>query len=191
LGKPIDDRPTRVTKPEEFCDLVERLARGVVTGRTKLSHMVHGWTVDAVNRRVPARRKERDKRERRHLARALRPPQKYSEQVTDEVIHTDKREPTRPRETLGGLHPDKQCTHETRTVCDRDPREIIPAHVRSGERLAHNRTRVAEVISRRKLWNDATIRRVDRDLRMHDVGVDEPFAVHHGRCRLVTRRLNA
>src|SRR5690606_20584695 len=92
-------------------------------------------TVDAHERRVPARDDQREVRERRYLGlRLIRIRQVHGREVTFEVVDADERLAGDPRERLRGLEPDEQGTDEPGGVRDRDAVDLVEVRTRAIER---------------------------------------------------------
>ncbi len=100
--------------------------------------------------------------------------------------------PGGPREALGRLHADEQRADEPGPVGHRDAVDVGERDARARERLADHGADAAQVIPRRELRDDAAVRRVQRDLRVHDVaarrGLRRPRRPHPSR-RTTTRCL--
>ena len=118
LREPVDRRTARIAEPEESSSLVERLARCVVESRAEplgAAALVHGE-----EQRVPPAREQA--RERRLDGRGLEVERR---DVPLEVIHRDERQPSGPREGLGGRDADEERADQPGALGDRDSLDLV------------------------------------------------------------------
>ena len=188
-----DDRSARISEPQRFCHLVERLAHGIVYRRAQRdvvapsAHM-HEHGVAARHERNDSRRFE------------IRCADLVGIQMPLEMVHADEGNIQRPSSTLRKRDSHDERAHETRCVRDGNGIQIAPTQTAAartdGSRtiiqpscnqgfLAHAADSL-DVLAARNLGNDAPKTRMEIDLRCHDIRKKIARTVDDCGSRLVT-----
>jgi hypothetical protein len=139
---------------------------------------------------VTTRGEQRDERKGWRFRGCVRSSEKHGKQVPDEMIDADDREPRRPREALRSLDADEKRPHESGAIRHGNPVEVCERQAGTIERLVKHGRQVLQVVARRELGNDATVRGVKVDLAMDHVGEDTAAIIDDRDSGFVARRLD-
>ena len=111
--------------------------------------------------------------------------------VPMQVIDGNERQPSRPRERLGGGEADEQSADEARPLGHGDVREVVERRAGVAERFADHGQDELQMAARRHFGHDAAVARVEIRLRCDDVRAELPLGRDERRGGLVARRLDA
>ena len=160
----VDHGAAGVAQAEEFADLVEGFAGGIVTGLAEqavdatLAHLEemgvaaagHEGEGGELDRRAVAARFEND-----------------GVDVTFDVVDADEGHAGGEGQALGVGEPDEQRADEPRTHGDGDGRKVLQAGVGAEQGFAHHRNDGAKVFARGELRDYAAVLAMHGDLRGH------------------------
>ena len=187
LSDPLYLRPPRKPQPQRARRLVKRLPRRVIPRprHQRIALMPpHQYQV-----RMPPRRYQAHQRKaRRHIGIHALQPRRIDMPL--QVIKPDKRQFVGIRETLRGVHSDKQRTRQARPMRNRHAIQLMRLHPRVRQRLPYHRRHSQHMLPRRHLRHNPPIPRVQRRLRRHHIGTNNAPILNHRRRRLIARRLN-
>ena len=179
----IERRAAREPEAEQACDLVERLAGGVIEGLAE-HHMPEQFG-DVDEHRVTARDDQGDvRRIGRTVLQEVRPV------VPFQVVDADQRRAGRERERLGGSHPHEERPDQSGT--DRHGDAVHVIEVASGplERIREERVERLDVRARRHLRDHPPEPLMEMLLAGDQVGADPEAVLEHRDGCLVARRFD-
>ena len=179
----VDHRPARIAEAQEFSDLVERLAGGVVASFAE--QPVHKTFPHFKKMGVAAAHYQR---QRGKLDLVLAG---HRMNVPFDVIHRDERKFPRKGERLGVSDAHQQRANQSRTLRHRDRRQVLQARGCFFEGQADRRHDGAQVLPRGEFGNHAAVARVCRHLPGDHRGEDARAVLHHCRGRFIARRFDA
>src|SRR5690606_19336760 len=80
-----------------------------------------------------------------------------------------------------GQRADKEAANETRRIGDGNDIDVVPGHLGLSERLINNRVYDLDMATRRDLWYDAAVSRMNVYLRINDVRNKRATVFYDGR----------
>ncbi len=164
---PVDRRASRIPEPQQPRHLVVRLPRRIVSRPPDA--LIFAGARHEVQARVPARD---DENGGRHRQFAVGERQRFD--VAGQVMHGDDRDAARPCHRLGERDPDKQRSHQARSLRDGHRAEVVHRRAAGVEGGFDHAADVADVLPRRQLRHHAAPLAVNRNLGGHDIRPERP-----------------
>gem|GEM_PF-3852337 len=184
----FDQRPTRITQPEQLRAFVEGFARGIIASRRE--HPQSPLLIKLDQERVPAGNHESQMRQEFaelliELAQAPRMQRdKWRKRMRPQVIHAPDRHAQRQPEGLRRRQPDREARRQARPL--RHRHRIDLRKLGTLPRGLNQRRKMPQMLARRQIRHHSAMSLVQGHLRVHPLGHNPALGRKKRDRRLIT-----